>query len=74
MPPTYEELQVRVEQLEKQLQDEKAARAADNRRREQVQNAVNLLMNQQAYASWLAERRSLQLSFRTCREQALTPC
>ena len=74
MPPTYEELRARVEQLEKQLQDEKAARAADNKKREEVQNAVNLLMNHQAYESRLAERRSLQLLFKNCRQQALTAC
>ena len=81
MPPTYEELQEqqkelqeRIQQLEQELRTEKDARAEERRQREELQNAVNLLIDQQVYESWLAERRLLQSSIKTCLDKAITVC
>ena len=68
---TYGELQEENAKLRRELQEITVARDEERREREELQKALNLLIEQQAYESWLTERRLLQVSFKTCRDQAL---
>ena len=56
--------------LEIRLQQEQRARQEEQAARDQLQRALDLLIEQRVYDCWLAERRWLQRRFNSCGQQA----